>query len=115
MNTRMICCAALVVALTVAAPAAADPVKSSQAEFDVLTCAGGIEFNLVTIAQNQATAVQVLSGTGSGGVFHLTRIIAPDGTVAFNIPGQADKVEAVSCTSVVFPGYVAEGFFTPNP
>jgi hypothetical protein len=115
MKTRMMCCAALVVALAVPAPATADPVESPQAEFDVLTCAGGIQFNVVTIAQNQATAVQVLSGTGAGGVFHLTRIIAPDGTVVFNIPGQADKVEAINCTSAVFPGYVAEGFFTPNP
>ena len=113
MKTRMICAAALVGALTIAAPAAADPVNSPQAEFDVLTCAGGIQFSVVTIAQNQATAVQVLSGTGAGGVFHLTRIIAPDGTVVFNIPGQAGKVEASNCTSVVFPGYVADGFFTP--
>lgn len=115
MKMRMICCAALVVTLAVPAPATADPVESPQAEFDVLTCAGGIQFNVVTIAQNQATAVQVLSGTGAGGVFHLTRIIAPDGTVVFNIPGHVDKVEAINCTSAVFPGYVAEGFFTPNP
>ena len=113
MKTRMICAAALVGALTIATPAAADPVNSPQAEFDVLTCAGGIQFSVVTIAQNQATAVQVVSGAGAGGVFHLTRIIAPDGTVVFNIPGQADKVEASNCTSVVFPGYVADGFFTP--
>jgi hypothetical protein len=115
MKTRTLCCAALITALATAAPAAAAPVKSPEAEFDVFTCAGGIQFTLVTIAQNQATAVQILSGTGAGGVFHLTRVSAPDGTVVFNIPGQTDKTEAISCTDLTFPGYSAEGFFTPRP
>jgi hypothetical protein len=114
MKTRTLCCATLVALLAFAAPVAAAPVKSPRAETDVFTCAGGIQFTLITIAQNRATAVQVLSGTGAGGVFHITRVIAPDGTVEFNIPGQTGRTDAVNCTDLTFPGYVAEGFFSPN-
>src|SRR3712207_7283590 len=53
--------------------------------------------SVVTIAQNSASAAQVLAG-GSG-VFHLTRVVAPDGTVVFAVPGQVDKTEVTGCTT----------------
>ena len=57
------------------------------------------------------SAAQVLEG-GSG-VFHLTRVVAPDGTVLFDVPGQASKTEVTGCTTPAFPGFVGEGFLSP--
>ena len=71
--------AALLASLALVTPATADPVKSPNSQEVVFTCAEGV-LSVITIAQNRASAAQVLAG-GSG-VFHLTRVVAPDGTIA---------------------------------
>ena len=103
--------APLLVSLALAAPAAAAPVEAPDAVEVVFSCDGGVRLTVVTIAHNRASAAQVLAG-GSG-VFHLTRVVAPDGTVVFAAPGQADKAEVTGCTTPDFPGFVGEGFISP--
>jgi hypothetical protein len=102
---------ALLASLALAAPATAAPVNSPNSQVVVFTCSGGIQLSVITIAQNNASAAQVLAG-GSG-VFHLTRVVAPDGTIVFAAPGQADKTEVTGCTTPAFPGFVGEGFLSP--
>ena len=103
--------AVLLAWLAVATPAKADPVKSPNSQVVVFTCAGGVSFSVVTISQNQSSAAQVLDG-GSG-VFHLTRVVSPDGTTVFEVPGQANKTQVTGCTTSTFPGFVGEGFLSP--
>ena len=103
---------ALLASLALAAPAAADPANSPNAQLLEFTCSGGVSFSVVTIAQNQSSAAQTLQG--ASGVFHLTRVVAPDGTVAFAMPGQGDKTDVTGCTTPAFPGFVGEGFFAPH-
>ena len=112
MKTHTLPCAALLASLAVAAPAAAAPVNSPNAQVLEFTCDGGVAFSALTIAQNQAGAVQALEG--ASGVFHLTRVVAPDGTVAFATPGQEHKADVTGCTTPAFPGFVASGLFSPN-
>ena len=112
MNKTALLPLALLLSLALAAPAAADPVNSPNAQVVEFSCAGDVNFSVVTIAQNQASAVQVLQG--ASGVFHLTRVVAPDGTVVFAMPGQADKTDVTGCTTPAFPGFVGEGFFAPH-
>ena len=103
--------AVLLTCLALATPATADPVSSPNSQVVVFSCAGGVRLSVITIAQNQASAAQVLEG-GSG-VFHLTRVVAPDGTIVFAAPGQASKTEVTGCTTPAFPGFVGEGFLSP--
>ena len=103
---------ALVALLALAAPAAADPVNSPNAQVLEFSCAGGVNFSVVTIAQNQSSAAQALQG--ASGIFHLTRVVAPDGSVAFATPGQANKTDVTGCTTPSFPGFVGDGFFAPR-
>ena len=112
MKLRTLSGAALVTSLALAAPAAAAPTNSPQSQVVEFSCEGGVHFTVVTIAQNQASAVQVLAG--ASGVFHLTRVVGPDGEVAFEFPGQADKTDVTGCTTPAFPGFTGEGFFAPG-
>ena len=101
--------------LLAGSPAMADPPPTNpnmnQSAFNCVRGSETLDFQVVSITQNQAIALQVVNSTDVVHIVHVT----VNGQVVFDIPGQSGRSDLWSCTaSYVGPGVVLDVFLSPR-
>jgi hypothetical protein len=102
--------------LLASAPAMADPPPTNpNMNVSTFNCVRGSEtlaFQVVSITQNNAIALQVVNSTS---VVHIVHVTLQNGQVVFDIPGQSGRPDLWSCiASYVGPNVVLDVFLSPR-